>query len=782
MTVWAAEGECVAHNTELYLLRSFAEQATGGGTALLLTGKPGAGTTALLQAASPEAEEGGAKVLAAAGVEFEAQVSCATLDQLLLPVLHALAPVHRGALSTASPALLRQVAATRPVLVLVDDLPWLDRANAGVLGFVGGRLTGLRIGFPGAARSGLPLTLLELPRALPASRGDGLATPPATLPLSRHLQALVAVRLPEVPPATRRVSRWPLAEPAGSPDARAADLLDQAARRALRTGDAVQAVSVLLRAADLTPFGPDRARRLAEAAYLGAEVTGHLREVPRLLAEARRADPDIGGSLRAAVATAYHLLNGNGDVDTAHRILVSAIEATPRSADDETALHEALHTLLLVCSFSGRDSPWRPFEAAVGRLDRHVPTTLALSAATFADPARATAATLDLLDTALADAHDEADPTRAVRGGIAAFYVDRLSGVRDALWRVVRDGRAGGAVASQVSALMMLCHDALQTGRWDDAQRWAEEGVELADAHGYHLVAWPGWHCLAVLAAARGDDRNARRRADEMAAWAAPRGARTVEQYAVHARLIAASARGDFEEAYRQATTIGPAGEFPRHVPIALWVALDLVEAAVRTGRRAEAAAHVTALRQLELAELSPRLALVAAGAAGMADLDGAGAADFEQALCVPGGTGYPFEQARVRLAYGEHLRRAREPGAARLQLTEALQAFRRLGAEPWAVRAAKELRATGGNRSPAGARDWTALTPQEEEIALLAASGLSNKEIAARLYLSPRTVGAHLYRVFPKLGVTARAALRDALTARCPDGGRPARPPARPA
>lgn len=575
---------------------------------------------------------------------------------------------------------------------------------------------------------------------------------------------------------------WHLAATTVTPDQDVADLLDGAAHRSLRNGDAVRAVSALLRAAELSPHAPDRARRLAEAAYLGADVTGELRNVPLLLAEARRAHPEEGASLPAAVATAYHLLNGDGDVDTALRILVSAVDEALRSAEnDDGGLNEALHTLLLVCSFSGRDSPWRPFQAAITQLAARVSSTLAVSASTFADPARATAAELERLDSFLAASDDQADPSQAVRLGIAAFYVDRLAGVRRSLWRVVHDGRAGGAVASEVSALMMLCHDALQTGEWDDAQRWAEEGVALADSHGYRLIAWPGWHCLAALAAVRGDEDSALRRADEMAAWAAPRGARTVEQYAVHARLLAASARGDFEEAYRQANTIAPAGQFPPHVPIALWVPLDLVEAAIRTGRRTEAAAHVTALRRLELTAASPRLAMIVAGAAGLAASDHGGTALFEESLSTPGGDGYPFEQARVRLAYGEHLRRTRRLGAARRELATALETFTRLGAGPWAARAAKELRATGRSRSSAGTRDRTALTPQEKEVALLAASGLSNKEIGTRLYLSPRTVSAHLYRVFPKLGITARAALRDALTGSSADarhGGGPSGDP----
>jgi DNA-binding CsgD family transcriptional regulator len=137
----------------------------------------------------------------------------------------------------------------------------------------------------------------------------------------------------------------------------------------------------------------------------------------------------------------------------------------------------------------------------------------------------------------------------------------------------------------------------------------------------------------------------------------------------------------------------------------------------------------------------------------------------YREALSVRGAEAHPFELARVQLAYGEHLRRTHAPQAARIQLTRAMDTFRSLGARPWVARAEHELRATGQPHRSHEASGATALTPQEYQIASLAASGLSNKQIGARLYLSPRTVSGHLYRIFPKLGISTRAALRDALT-----------------
>lgn len=906
----------VGRAAELDLIRSFIDESARRGGALLLSGEPGAGKTVLLDAAAAAGSAAGIRILRAAGAEFEADVIFSGLNQLFLP-LHGefgrLSTEHAEALSvalglgdgpsadrhvisTAALALLRQVAADCPVLLITDDLPWLDRASAVVLGFVARRVTGSRIGFLAAARSGAesffergdlpghdlqpldaeaaaalvsarfpalaprvrerllaeaqgnPLALLELPAALSGAQRAARRALPSVLPLSRRLQALFASRLTDLPAHTRHLlllavldgtgdlrvlqaaaagrrevedlapaekvrlvqvdestgrlafrhpltrsavielstsderrqahqalagqladqperRAWHLAEAAVEPDEHVAVLLEDAARQILRRGDAVGSVTALIRAADLSPRGPDRSRRLAEAAYIGADVTGELRNVSQLLADARSADPEYRGSMSAAVAASYLLLNGEGDVDTAHRLLAGALEGRAVSYDaTNSTLIEALHTLLLVCFFGGRAELWDPFHAAIARLAPHVPTVLAVQARTFADPARTAVPALGQLDAVISGLADEADPVQIVRTGIAAVFVDRLAGCREALWRVVRDGREGGAVTSAIDALTLLCFDGFISGRWDEARRLADEGLDLCEAHGYQVLAWPGRYHKALLAAACGDQESARALADEMNRWAAPRRIRAVQLYSSHARALAALGRGDFEDAYQQAAAVSPAGVLASHIPIALWVTMDLVEAAVRTGRRAEAAAHVAAMRDADVAAISPRLALTAAGSAAMAAPDAAAGGLFAAAIAVPGADRWPFELARVQLAYGERLRRGRATTASRVQLSAALATFQRLGARPWAARAGHELRATGLTKSRADGAGPATLTPQEREIASLAAAGLSNKQIAERLFLSHRTVSAHLYQVFPKLGVTSRAALRDAL------------------
>jgi DNA-binding CsgD family transcriptional regulator len=125
--------------------------------------------------------------------------------------------------------------------------------------------------------------------------------------------------------------------------------------------------------------------------------------------------------------------------------------------------------------------------------------------------------------------------------------------------------------------------------------------------------------------------------------------------------------------------------------------------------------------------------------------------------------------RAQLRLDYGEWLRRQRRINDAKPVLAAALETFRHLGAAPWTRCAEAELRACGvAESAPADARDLAELTAQQREIVLLASRGLTNAEIADRLFLSPRTVASHLYRSYPKLGIAGRHQLRD-LTAPAP-------------
>jgi DNA-binding CsgD family transcriptional regulator len=907
----------IGRESELELVGAFLRSSADGGEALLLTGEPGVGKSAILQAAEELAVGAGTRSLRATGIEFEAAVSFSGLGQLLLPargLFGRLNAAHRGALSvaldlgegpppellmlaSAALSLVGTLASSGPVVMIVDDAQWLDPGTAAVLGMMARRLTGSHIALLAAMRSdsgsvlatiglpeyelralgeneasgligthfpmlparvhqrllaeaqGNPLALLELPAALSPSERSGLRALPDVLPLGQRLESLFSSRVAGLPQASRallllaalegrgnlavleaaapanaglsglgsaerarlvsvnqgrqqldfrhplirstvvklaadhdrrRAHRalgdaladqperraWHLAQSTEETDEMVAGLLEQQARRLLNRGDAVGAANSLRRAADLSPHRDDTARRQIAAAYIGADVTGDLRNAAQLLETARSAEPALVGSLPAAVAASYLLLNAECELDTAHRLLVQAIEAHPgRSDPKDEVLVEALHSLLMLCWFGGRPELWAPFDRAVSRLGADLDTLVDVCHRSFGDPVRGAAAARGPLTVELHGIRDEHNPVRITRLGLACVYTDRMGECRDALWRVIRDGRAGGAVALAIHALVSSCVDDWLTGQWDEAQLLVAEGMRLSEEHGYRRYSVIlGGYIQELISVARGDTEHGPAAADEMADWAAARGAGMAAIFAHHLRALRAIGEGDFETAYQQASAISPAGTLAPYAPHALWVLFDLVESAMRTGRKAEAAAHVAAMQEAKIDAISPRLALLTAGTAALAADDDRAPGLFETALAVPGAERWPFDLARVRLAYGERLRRTHSPTSARTVLQSALEIFERLGARPWAARARGELRAAGQlTRSPAG-QGASSLTAQEREIAMLAASGLTNRQIGERLFMSHRTVGAKLYQVFPKLGITSRAALRDAL------------------
>ena len=910
----------IGRDRELATLGSFLGEAVVDGATLLLTGEPGFGKTALLVAAAEVATTHGFRVIRGGGVEYETDVSFAGLHQLVDPLSDDLRRLPRSsrvaievalgigsgpaperlAVLTASLALFRQAASRRPLLIVIDDLHWLDRASGAAVGFLGRRLRGSRIGLLGAIRpdaggfferaglleydvaplpeaeamgllarqfvhlptrvlrrvaddaQGNPLALLEFAALAGGPQDGGQQHATGTSGMSRKVRTLYEARIERLPQPTRRLLllavldgsgelralapaggpggladlapaerdhlivvddrigelkfRHPmiksvvversthherrvahqrlaelfadqperrghhLAEAAFAPDEEIAAAIEDAAHRTLQRGDVVGAISRLLRAADLSPNPKNRSRRLADAAYVGAHSAGQLDSASELLRDAHRRDPTLGETLHAAAATAYLLLNSDGNAETTHRLLTVAIESALGQSDlDRDGLSEGLYTLVLVCHCAGRTEYWVPFHDAMSRLGATAPADVRLLADGFADPVTASDQSLSELDYQIGQLRNTDDDAVIIRTAIAGFYADRLPGCREALFRVVRDGQEGGAVGTAMMAMLMLAFDELNTGRWDKAHQFAAEATAMCEERGYRLYEWSGRYAMALALGNQGNREACLDICEAMIEWGAPRQLGRLADWAHHALARAALGTGDFEECYAHASAISPPGTLRSHNPQALWAALDLIDAAVHTGRNDEARAHADAIRRADLGRLSRRFVLIAAAARAMVASDDETSDLVGEALAPPGIGQWPFELARMRLAHGERLRRLRRTRDARQQLTCARDGFERLGARTWSLRAATELGATGAKRDH-DSRAGAALTPQEQEIAMLAASGMTNRQIATRLYVSPRTVSAHLYRIFPKLAITSRAALRDALNATSSD------------
>ena len=310
-----------------------------------------------------------------------------------------------------------------------------------------------------------------------------------------------------------------------------------------------------------------------------------------------------------------------------------------------------------------------------------------------------------------------------------------------------RDGALGWLPYAQEG----LAQAQLVAGRLHDADVMVTEASTLAGELGQDIQVTSLAPFAAWLAAVRGDTASFQRHHDHVVRD--DRGHQLARAIAVWAGGIADLTRSEPARALAQldqvcrGTTLGDVTI--RAIP-------DYVEAAVRAGLPGRAGEHLPVLERWAAATGSPAgHALVLRCRALLAD--GEAAELFEGSLKAGAG---PYDQARTQLLYGEWLRRHRRPSAAREMLAEALATFDRIAAQGWSARVEGELVAVGAappERSSATGRD---LTSQELQVVRLAAGGLTNREIGAQLFLSPRTVGHHLYKAYPKLGVNRRAEL----------------------
>ena len=401
-----------------------------------------------------------------------------------------------------------------------------------------------------------------------------------------------------------------LAEAAFAPDEVVAAAVEAGAERTLQRGDVVGAISRFLRAADLSPDRRDRSRRLADAAYLGAHSAGQLDSSSELLRAAVRRDPTLSETLHAAVATAFLLLNSDGDAETTHRLLTVAIESALDQAEpDHGGLAEGLYTLVLVCHYAGRSEFWAPFHQAMDRLGEAAPTEVRLLAETLADPLTASAWALSELDHSIQRLGSTDEFDLIIRTAIAAFYTDRLPSCRDAA-APCRARRARG-----------WCR-----GLGDDGAVHALLRGARRRASGTRLIARPRRRRRSGRSATSGSTPGT---AATPWPWSPATGetARPVESCATpcsRGRHLGSSGswrtggttrwprRPSGPATSRRATRTPSRSRLPgtlrSHTPQALWSALDLVDAAVHTGRTSEARAHAVAMRDADLGRVSASL------------------------------------------------------------------------------------------------------------------------------------------------------------------------------
>ena len=561
---------------------------------------------------------------------------------------------------------------------------------------------------------------------------------------------------------------WHLAAAALEPDEHVASLLEDSAAQAQRRGGAAAAARALERAAELSPSEPNKARRLLAAADLALSA-GQADWVRDLAGKVLTltSDPDL--RIAARLDIGWSLLWSNRNADAFETLLSVAAEASARLP---TVAWEATWMAATVahqtglpefCAMAGAaldalDAQGGPLPSAEGwpasRADEYriwiractnpfgeraeiVPYLQQVAGRPLSDPGTVGAAAWVLDETEL-----------AIRLLHEALNRLRAPGVR---------GASGGVL----SALEWACID---SGRWDDALAAAREANDIAAAYKMETVAGSADLTTATVAAMRGDH-------DRVAPLLARvRTAVDTSEYrgfaarTWHAAGLAALVQGNYVTAYARLSQLFAADGTPLHHHFSYLAVADLAAAAARAERRLEAR---TLLERL-LAQVSPapgpRLEQLAARARGLLAEPDRAEAHFAVPLADPAGDTWPFERAQLQLDYGEWLRRQRRINDAKPILATALETFRQLGAAPWTRRAESELRACGVivHDLPTAPGALDGLTAQQREIVILAGQGLTNVEIADRLFLSPRTVASHLYRSYPKLGIAGRHQLRD--------------------
>jgi DNA-binding CsgD family transcriptional regulator len=583
------------------------------------------------------------------------------------------------------------------------------------------------------------------------------------MPLGRQLavhRALAdALDAPEH--ADRRA--WHRAAATTGPDEEVADALEHTAERARARSGHLAAAVAYQRAAQLSVDPPARLRRRVLAAQSALEA-GDLARASELAGRAagQSADPAVRAGLGQVLAVAEFW---RGAFPAAHRMLVDAAELIADRDPEQAAamLLQALHTgwylgqpqLTEVLDRLGAlrfpaGAPLRHAAGFAGRL-------LDLGPGEEAPPLAVVLAEIDA-------AGGISDQALAILGAAGLARGQDVDAYHLAVRQAARL-RETGAAGRLPTILFFIAEIDIFCGRLHAARATVTEALRLAEDTGQQQWVRQFSSVFAHLEALAGDEEACRSAAAAGLAGDAPGAIAPGAPWAHWSLGLLELGQGRAESALSrfERLTRPPL----RHHVCAVRSAPDLVEAAVRIAAPERAAPGFARFAAWAQAVRQPWADALVLRCRALLE-DDAAEQLYPQALRVHDRDGRPLEYARTALLYGEWLRRARRKAEARAQLADALEVFERLGLPLWAQRARHELAATGvtdiasetkgsGPRSAIGG-----LTPQELQIVRLAARGQSNRDIAAQLFLSHRTVGYHLYKAYPKLGVTSRGELKD--------------------
>ncbi|MFE2485920.1 ATP-binding protein [Streptomyces mirabilis] len=894
----------IGRDKELRTLRRLlADAAAGHGSAMLIHGAAGVGKSALLRTVGAEAIESGFKVLRTSGVEPEQWLPFAALQMLLQPVAHGmkdLSAPHRSALSgafgvrdtepeiyrvgLAALELLADEANRHPVLLLVDDLQWIDSSSRDVLKFVARRTNDLAIQVIAAARiqysesyvlqdipleslsrpaaaelldagapdlpaplralileraAGNPLALVELPKAV-----QGVTAQMDDLPLTQRLEDAFSARSDSVSRECRTLLLVLAAEPSAplnlllelssriSGSAVSVDAVQEAVdadlvtlvgytaefrhplmRTAIYThatlADRLATHRALASVMDDTPerqlaheaaatIGPDeelaaRLERFADVSQArgkAAAAVPALRQAADLVLDAQRRTgilvraAELSSEINHRISVQMLLnrtdMSGLGRVERARLMVVSDSSAfepgepqrriqemvTAAAGAFDAGAGDVAENLLwrasARCFFQDGEAQVRAQAAA--ELDRwnpdpNAPHVLAVRA--YTEPFRHGADVIARLGGIRADHQDGRMLHFLGSGAMVIGDISRATqylALATAAWR--SQGRLGLLARSLAASWPQVYLGQLERAREESA-----EGLALAEETGEWIV-WLGLKATAGLVAAlRGETEQAARMIGELRLHSLFLGMPFVTVMAQQTDGLLALFDGRAMEAYDVlARAFDPVD--PHYHSVSRWLlAPDLADAAVAAGTVKQARELLADLPDLTRRLPSEMMVVAHAYTDAVLAPDDTAEERYAAALAaLP--ADWTLSRARLHLHHGRWLRRQRRNVDARHPLRLARTEFDRVGAQPWAEMAREQLRATGESNGRRHANTGEQLSAQEMQIALLASQGLSNREIGQRLFISHRTVGAHLYRIYPRLGITGRGKLAAALTA----------------